>query len=54
VIVMIEIAMHAALVAAIGDIQVHGDGHAQVERLLAHFTHQAHQGVSRVESDDKG
>src|SRR5208283_5296759 len=62
VVVMIEITMHAALVAAIGDVNVHGDGHAQVKCLLAHFAHQAHQGaswfvsrfVSRFVSDDTG
>ena len=46
VVVVIEIAMHTALVAAIGDVQVHGERHAQVECLLADFTHQAHRAVS--------
>src|SRR5271157_2635683 len=46
VVVVIEITMHAALVAAIRDVQVHGDGHAQVKCFLAYFTHQAHQGAS--------
>jgi hypothetical protein len=48
VIVVIEITMHAALVAAIGDVHVHGDGHAQVKCFLAYISHQAHQGVSEA------
>ena len=48
VIVVIEITMHAALVAAIRDVQMHGEGHAQIERLLAHLAHQAHRAVSAV------
>ena len=48
VVVVIEITMHAALVAAISDIHVHGDGHAQVKCLLAYFTHQAHQVASEA------
>src|ERR1035441_10932000 len=43
VVVVIEITMHAALVATIRNIHVHGEGHAQVKCLLAYFAHQAHQ-----------
>ena len=46
VVVVIEITMHAALVAAIRDIHVNREGYAQIKGFLAHFTHQAHQGVS--------
>src|SRR5450759_496405 len=46
VVVVIEITMHAALVAAICNIHVHGDGDAQVKCFLAYFTHQAHRGAS--------
>src|ERR1035438_8570607 len=45
-IVVIQIAMHAALIAAIRDIHVDGEGHAEVKRLLPYFGHQAHRGAS--------
>src|ERR1700690_1254006 len=54
VVVVIEIAMHAALVAAIRDIQMDGERDAQVKRLLTYFRHQAHRtgswGIGRSEN----
>ena len=47
VVVVVEITMHAALVAAIRDVQVHGEGHAQLKGFLAHLTHQASSGLLR-------
>ena len=46
VVVVIEITMHAALIAAIRDIHVHGEGDAQIKCFLAYFGHQGHQGAS--------
>ena len=42
VIVVIEIAVDAALVAAIGDVEMHADRDAQLQGFLIHLIHQAH------------
>ena len=42
VVVVVKIAVHAAFVAAIGDIEMNGDGDAKVEGFLTGFDHQAH------------
>src|SRR5271170_4761891 len=42
VIVVIQIAVDAALVATIGDVEVHADGDAQPQRLLVHLRQKAH------------
>ena len=42
VIVMIQIAVNAAFVAAVSDIEMNRHGHAQIQGPLAHFLHQAH------------
>src|ERR1017187_8058490 len=34
--------MHAALVAAVGDVQLHAKRHASIQRALPHLLHQAH------------
>src|ERR1017187_2751077 len=43
VIVVIEIAMHAALIAAVGDIEVNAEGQAQVQRFLIHLSTKCHR-----------
>src|SRR5437868_10894309 len=40
---MIKIAVHAALIAAVGHVHVHADGNTQVERALVHLRHEAHR-----------
>src|SRR5215831_12351944 len=39
---VIEITVHAALIAAVGNVEVDGDRYAEIEGLLAHFTEQGH------------
>src|SRR5205807_5054128 len=41
-IVMVEVAVHAALVAAVGDVQVHTDGDPQRQGFLIHLRQQSH------------
>src|SRR5581483_6145590 len=41
-IIVIEVAMHAALIAAVRNIQMHGDRYAVLDGTLAHFGHKAH------------
>jgi hypothetical protein len=41
-IVVIEIAVHAALIAAVSDVEVNADGHPQVQRFLIHLGQKAH------------
>src|ERR1039457_6918485 len=36
-IVVMQVAMHAALIAAVGDIEVNAEGQAKVQRLLIHL-----------------
>jgi hypothetical protein len=45
-VVVIQIAMHAALVASEGNIHVDGERHAKVECLLPYFSHEAHRETS--------
>ena len=40
VVVVIEVAVHAALVAAVGEIELHREGHALFERAIPHHLHQ--------------
>src|SRR5882762_11369751 len=40
---VIEITVHAALVATISDVQMNTDWHAHIKCLLAHFVQQAHR-----------
>ena len=42
-VVVIEITVHAAFVAAVCDIEMDADGHTHVEGLLAHLIEQAHR-----------
>jgi hypothetical protein len=41
-VVVIEITMHAALVAAIGDVDVNAERNTERHRLFVHFHEQAH------------
>ena len=41
-VVVIEIAMNAAFVAAVGDVEVNAEGNAQLHRLIVHLDQQAH------------
>ena len=43
VIVVVEVTVYAALVAAVRDVQVDAQGHARIERPLVHFLHQRHE-----------
>src|ERR1035437_6651497 len=42
-IVMVQVAMHAALIAAVRDIKVNADGHAQLQCFLIHISQKAHR-----------
>jgi hypothetical protein len=42
VIVMVQIAVNAAFIAAVGDIEMNIHGHTQIQGPLAHFLHQGH------------
>jgi hypothetical protein len=39
VVVVVEIAMNALFVAAVGEIELHAEGNAQPPRPIAHFLH---------------
>ena len=43
VIVVVQVTVYAALVAAVRDVQVDAQGHARIERPLVHFLHQRHE-----------
>src|SRR5438067_9321866 len=41
-VVVVEIAVHAALVAAVGDVEVHAEGNSELQGALVHLLHQGH------------
>jgi hypothetical protein len=45
-IVMIEIAVNAAFIAAIGDVKVRGERYSSFERALRHLLHESHRAGS--------
>ena len=54
VIIMVQIAMHAALVTAIGDIQLNADGNSQAQRGRGHFLHQCrHRFKTGLAADER-
>ncbi len=53
-IVVIEVAMHAALIAAVGDIEVNADGQTQVQRFLIHLGEKAHWRSGEPEESSRG
>src|SRR5581483_11409879 len=50
-IVVVEVAVHASLVAAIGDIQMNSQGDTKLQGALVHLLQQGHAASSMGESE---
>src|SRR5678815_540910 len=54
VVVVIEVAMNAALVAPVGEIEMSGEWNARIEGPLRHFLNESHRAGSRRAADSMG